>query len=177
MADTGPRVNWAVLYEQALFETNPEALLGRVQLARAAIRARIAEVPPPSGDEQTRLQDGLRNLAIVEKEYPELAGADHVPPTPYVTLSSPEHVWLGVSEGVCELLGHPRCDLLGRRATEFVAPEFKEKTPVIFEALKRDKTLEGKIAVVSKNGSTIAFDFKARVFPDGSIIAYWYLPT
>jgi PAS domain S-box-containing protein len=167
-------VHWFELYRQALLETRSDALLGRTQLARAAMRARLLELPPPDRDEQSRLQDGLRNLQILEREFQELAESGKIRATNYVTLSSPDHRWLAVSEGICELLGYERSELLGRPAREFIAPELREKTQALFDELLRNRQVAGTHTVVRKDGQRVVFHFQAHSFPDGSIINYWY---
>jgi PAS domain S-box-containing protein len=167
-------VNWFELYRQALLETHPDALLGRAHLARAAIRARLRDLPAPTRDEQSRMEDGLRNLNIVEREHQTLVQAGKLRATHYVTLSSREHNWVEVSEGICELLGYERSELLGRPAREFVAPELREKTQAIFQDLMRNGRAAGAHMAIRKDGRRISFDFQAHAFPDGSIISYWY---
>jgi PAS domain S-box-containing protein len=173
VSQTSAAASWFVFYQQALLETHPDAILGRIHLARASIRARQQVLPPPSADERSRLEDGLRNLSIVEREYPALPTS--IRPTKYVTLSSADHRWLGLSESVCELLGYTHGELVGRPARDFVAPEYADRTQKYFEQLKRDGTFEGRHAVICRDGSKAAFTFKARVFPDGAIIAYWFM--
>ena len=163
-----------MLYEKALLETEPDALLAHVHLAGAAMRARLQESPEPDRTERSGLIDGLRNLAALEREHAALPKDGHVQPTRYVTLSSAEHRWLGMSDGVCQILGYSREELLGAPAEDFVAPELREDARRVFGILTRESQYEGESAVVRKDGTRILFKIKARVLPDGSIVGYWY---
>lgn len=174
MSHHRPPVSWFDLYRQALLETNPDAMLGRMHLARASMRARLLQPPAPDRDESSRLQDGMRNLQILEREQHALERSGRVRNTDYVTLSSSNHHWLEVSEGICDLLGYSRSELVGRSATEFVAPELRDHNRVIFDSLLKTGSAAGTQAVICKDGERVAFDFQSRVFPDGSIITYWY---
>lgn len=143
-------------------------------LARAAMRARLRDEPGPDRDEINRLEDGLRNLQILDREHKALAQAGLVRQTDCVTLSSRDHRWLEVSEGICQLLGYPRSELVGRIAKDFVAPELQEKTTAIFSALVRTGSAAGTHTVIRKDGQRVNFEFQSSVFPEGSIITYWY---
>jgi PAS domain S-box-containing protein len=169
-------VSWLVLYQQALLETNPDALMGRTHLARSAIHARSRQQPAPGEDERSRMEDGLRNLRMLEREYQVLVDAGKLRATHYVTLCSRDHRWVEVSDGVCELLGYDRSELVGHAAREFVDPEFRENNQATFEALLRDGFVAGTKCIVHKNGQRISVDFEARRYPD-AIIAYWYPQT
>jgi len=151
--------------------------MGRLHLARAAIRAHLSpgdHAPGHNRDERSRLEDSLRNLSILEKEHRAAVHSGQVRHTDYVTLSTSDHIWIEVSEGVCELLGYSRSELLGRAAREFVASDLLEKTKEAFDCLVRTGLSEGTSAVIREDGKRIDFEFRARILPDGSIINYWY---
>jgi PAS domain S-box-containing protein len=164
--------NWTVLYQQALLETDAEALPGRIHLARASVRARLREDPEPG--ERSSLGDALRNLSAMEQEHHHSFRAGDLQPTPYVTLSSPDHHWLGVSDGICTLLGYARDELVGRVAREVVPPELEHATEEVFRRLLAEGRASGTHVVQRKDGTRVPIDFHARTFPDGSIISYWY---
>lgn len=174
MSHHRPPVSWFDLYRQALLETNPDAMLGRMHLARAAMRARLLQPPAPDRDESSHLQDGMRNLQILEREHGALERPGKVRNTDYVTLSSSDHLWLEVSEGICHLLGYSRSELVGRSATEFVAPELRAYNQEIFALLLKTGSAAGAQVAICKDGQRVTFDFQSRVFSDGSIITYWY---
>jgi hypothetical protein len=50
-----PESNWQTLYRAALIESDPAKLVGRIEAARRAIHARLAETDP-AGDNREREQ-------------------------------------------------------------------------------------------------------------------------
>jgi PAS domain S-box-containing protein len=120
------------------------------------------------------LQDALRNLDVIERECHRDQPPDQFPATAYVVLASPERRWLEVSDGVCKLLGYAREELIGRQIDELAAPEWKPQTPELFEEFVAAGPMDGEFALIQKQGTRVTFDYKARVFSDGAMIAYWY---
>ena len=173
--DTSP-ASWYNLYKQAMLEIDPQALPGRVQLAQAAIRGRLAEIAAvsPNLEEPLPLQDALRNLVILERMCEQDSRSGQLPTTPYVALANPQRRWLEVSDGVCKLLGYPRAELIGRQIDDLAAPEWKPQTPKMFEEFMAVRSMDGEFALIHKQGHRVTFTYKARVFPDGAMIAYWY---
>ena len=173
--DSSP-ASWYNLYKQAMLELDPQALLGRVQLAQAAIRGRLAEIAAvsPNAEEPLPLQDALRNLNILEQGCHKEALPDQFPATPYVVLANPQRRWLEVSDGVCKLLGYSREELIGRQIDELAAPEWKPQTPELFEEFVAARSMDGEFSLIHKQGQRVTFQYKARMFPDGAMIAYWY---
>jgi PAS domain S-box-containing protein len=168
---------WFTLYKQAMLEVDPSVLAGRIQLAKSAIQARLVEFSGHSEhvrEEGQRLQDALRNLVLLERE--PLAGSSthQLPATRYVVLADRDRRWLAFSESVCELLGYPRAELLGRQIDELAAPELQPTTKAVFEEFVSLRSMDGVYALIHKDGHRVNFHYKARVFPDGAMIAFWY---
>ena len=175
MFEDSSSASWYNLYKQAMLEIDPQALLGRVQLAQAAVRARLDEIAVVSAKEESGpLQDALRNLEILERECHREKPPDQFPATPYVVLANPQRVWLEVSDGVCKLLGYAREELIGKQIDDLAAPEWKPQTAELFEEFVAARAMDGEFALVHKLGHRVTFEYKARVFPDGAMIAYWY---
>jgi hypothetical protein len=62
---------WQELYEAAVVETNPKTLQARVQVAKAAIDARLRELQMDHGgtrEEQQALRDAVAGVRVLERE-------------------------------------------------------------------------------------------------------------
>ena len=62
---------WQELYEAAVVETNPKTLQARVQVAKAAIDARLRELQIDHGgtrEEQQALRDAVAGVRVLERE-------------------------------------------------------------------------------------------------------------
>jgi PAS domain S-box-containing protein len=174
--DTTP-ASWFALYKQALLELDPSALAARIELALSSIRAQLAELSPASAnfaEDRQRLQDALRNLTILQREQRDGPESTGLPFSPYVVLAARDRRWIAISDGVCELLGYARNELLGKRIEELTVPELKPKTEELFEEFVTVGSMDGEYALSHKDGHPVPFHFKARVFPDGAMIAIWY---
>jgi len=62
---------WQDLYEAAIVEVNPTELRNKFEVAHAVMRQRIEELQfapdARSVDERRRIEDALKNLAVLEK--------------------------------------------------------------------------------------------------------------
>ena len=59
--------NWQALYTAALSESDPNRLYGKVEIARRAIRERLAELPEDSNDrERQQLDRALHALFTLQ---------------------------------------------------------------------------------------------------------------
>ena len=96
--------------------------------------------------------------------------ADQFPATPYVVLANPQRIWLEVSDGVCKLLGYTR-ELIGKQIDDLAAPEWKPQTAELFEEFVAARAMDGEFALGHKLGQSVTFEYKARVFPDGAMMA------
>ena len=91
----------------------------------------------------------------------------------YVVFADRERRWVEVSDGICRLLGYSRTELLGRTIDELAAPELKEDVPTRFENFVRDGFQQGTYALRHRTGRRVPIAYKARVFPDGCLAAWW----
>ena len=91
----------------------------------------------------------------------------------YIVFADRERRWVEVSDGVCHLLGYSRTELLGRTIDELAAPELKEDVPTRFEDFVRDGFQQGTYALRHRAGRRVPIAYKAKVFPDGCLAAWW----
>ena len=104
--------------------------------------------------------------AVQEHNHPELKNK-------IVAVVDKERHYTFVSDGVCELLGWSRAELIGQRI-EDISPE---KTPAEVEAQFRrflkQGSMEGEFTLRHREGHAVRVAYVARVLPDGCLMAIW----
>lgn len=91
----------------------------------------------------------------------------------YVAFVDEQRFYLDVTDGVCELLGYSRSELLGMRIDDVTAPSIHPKTPRLFQQYLADGLQQGDYVLRHRDGKEIPIDYIARVFPDGCMVARW----
>jgi PAS domain S-box-containing protein len=91
----------------------------------------------------------------------------------YVAFVDEHRRYLDVTDGVCELLGYSRSELLNMRVDEVSAPTVRSETPPLFERYLADGLQQGSYMLLHRNGNEIPITYIARVFPDGCLVARW----
>ena len=81
--------------------------------------------------------------------------------------------YLDVTNGVCELLGYSRAELLTMRIDDVTAPIMLSKTPPLFKQYLEDGLQKGEYILRHRNGQEIPINYVARVFSDGCMVARW----
>jgi PAS domain S-box-containing protein len=81
--------------------------------------------------------------------------------------------YLDVTDGVCELLGYTRSELLSMRIDDVTAPVMRSNTSSLFQQYLADGLQQGEYILRHRNGKEIPIDYIARVFPDGCMVARW----
>ena len=81
--------------------------------------------------------------------------------------------YLDVTDGVCELLGYSRAELLTMRIDDVTAPIMRSKTPPLFKQYVEDGLQKGEYILQHRNRQEIPIDYIAKVFPDGCMVARW----
>jgi len=97
--------------------------------------------------------------------HPELADAH------YVVFTDASRRYVDCSDGVCELLGYTRPELLNK-SIEDVSLHIKE-VPHLFARYLERGHLEGEFVLRDKNGMPVPIFYRAFVFADGCIAAAW----
>ena len=104
-------------------------------------------------------------MNLLTHAHPELQSAK------YVAFADSARRYLDCSDGVCELLGYSREELLAKTVDD-VSFHVAEVCDLFAEYLKRGK-LEGEYVLRHKSGTPIPIKFKSFVFPDGCNAAIW----
>lgn len=105
-------------------------------------------------------------LHIRGHSHPELDGR-------YVAFADAQRRYLDVTDGVCELLGYSRSELLQMRIEEVTAPRMRSDTRPLFERYMEDGLQRGSYILLHRNGKEIPITYIARAFPDGCLVACW----
>jgi len=91
----------------------------------------------------------------------------------YVAFVDQGRRYLDVTDGVCELLGYTRSDLLKMRIDDVAAPAEVENVAPLFQRYVAEKGLDGTFMLRDRNGKTILIRYYSRIFPDGCMVARW----
>jgi PAS domain S-box-containing protein len=91
----------------------------------------------------------------------------------YVAFVDEHRRYLDVTDGVCELLGYSRSELLQMKIDDVTAPAMRSNTAPLFRRYMEDGTQEGEYILLDRNGSEVPIYYIARVFPDGCMVARW----
>src|SRR4051812_15105635 len=91
----------------------------------------------------------------------------------YVAFVDEQRFYLDVTDGVCELLGYSRSELLGMRIDDVTAPSMYSKTTRLFQQYLADGLQQGDYVLRHRDGKDIPIDYIARVFPDVCMVARW----
>ena len=91
----------------------------------------------------------------------------------YVAFVDEQRRYLDVTDGVCELLGYSRSELLNMRIDDVTAPTLRSKAPPLFQQYLADGLQRGSYTLLHRNGDEIPITYIARAFPDGCLVARW----
>jgi len=91
----------------------------------------------------------------------------------YVAFVDAQRRYLDVTDGVCELLGYSRSELLNMRIDDVTASTVLSKTTSLFEQYLVDGLQRGSYVLRNRAGVEIPISYIARAFPDGCLVARW----
>jgi PAS domain S-box-containing protein len=176
-------LQWIDFYQSALLEVDHAKLAGYLEAADIAIRERLQALTgePAASQERQAIRDAQQNLRVLYEEiaaaarytraeshsHPEMSGD-------YVACVDATRHYVAVTDGVCELLGYSRAELLRKSIDEVTAPEIRATVPETFDHYVAQGSMEGVFALVAKDGHRVAIQYQARVFPDGCMVARWH---
>jgi len=177
MTEQGGPPEWVDLYRLAMLELDLGLLRQRIDAARKAIEKQRASPSSASGAVGSQsIQDALNNLRILEKEltvtprdrhvHPELAGK-------YVAIVDSARRYIAVTDGICELVGFSRAELLTKKIDDLTAPDLRESVPGKFRQYVDLGVLTGTHRLQHRNGQILSIRYEARVFPDGCLVSRW----
>ena len=90
-----------------------------------------------------------------------------------VVFVNEQRCYLDVTDGVCELLGYTRSELLSMRIDDVTAPAMRSNTTSLFQQYLADGLQHGEYILQHRNGQEIPINYVARVFADGCMAASW----
>ena len=91
----------------------------------------------------------------------------------YVAFVVQHRCYLDVTDGVCELLGYSRHELLTMTIDDVTAPIMRSKTTQLFQEYLSDGRQQGEYVLRDRDGQDIPIGYLARVFADGCMVARW----
>lgn len=91
----------------------------------------------------------------------------------YVAFVDEQRRYVDVTDGVCELLGYSRSELLNMRIDDVSAPTVRSETTPLFERYLANGMQQGSYMLLHRNGNQIPIAYIARAFPDGCLVARW----
>jgi len=175
-------LGWVDLYHSALLEVDYQKLPERLKLAEDAIQARLRILPVSGGSEEMRhIQDARQNLRLLQQELKahrssttdRISHAHSEIDGQYVVFVDANRRYVEVTDGVCQLLGYSREELLAKTIDEITAPELRAQVPEIFRQYINQGGLEGRHALLAKDGRRIPIRYESKVYPDGCRVARW----
>lgn len=89
----------------------------------------------------------------------------------YVVFADTAHRYQDCSDGVCELLGYPRMDLMGMTIED--VSYVPERVSGLFERFVTRGELGGDYMLRHKTGRPLFIHYRSYVFSDGCIAAVW----
>ena len=104
-------------------------------------------------------------LAVRDHNHPELSNR-------YVAVVNADRCYTFVSEGVSELLGYSRAEIIGREIEEIVYPKSAD-VEGLFRDFVRDGGQQGQILLRHRAGHPIAVRYSSTAYPDGCLVAEW----
>jgi PAS domain S-box-containing protein len=112
------------------------------------------------------LQTTASLLQIRSHSHPELEGK-------YIVFADENRRYVNVTDGVCELLGYSRSELLRMTIDDVTAPVMRSKTAPLFQQYLADGRLQGEYILLHRDKSEIPIKYAATVFSDGCMVANW----
>ncbi len=117
------------------------------------------------GEDPDLLVKSLDSLIRIRSHsHPELEN-------PYVVFADSSRRYLDCTDGVCELLGYRRMDLMDMRIDDI---SYRPETvSPLFEDFRRQGVQEGEYVLRHKQGTPVRIRYHALAFPDGCMAAIW----
>ena len=103
------------------------------------------------------------SLLMQAHGHPEVSGE-------YVAYADADRRYNWVSDGMCQMLGYAREELLGMTIDQVTYPEMAE-VPKQFEEFRKSGHRQGKLILQHRDGSPVPVRFKARVLRDGCMVS------
>jgi CheY-like chemotaxis protein len=117
------------------------------------------------GEDPDTLAQKMRSLIELRSHsHPELQNK-------YVVFVDAARRYLDCTDGVCELLGHRRMDLIGMGIEDI---SYKPaEVPPLFARFRAQGALDGEFLLKKKDGAPLLIRYRSHAFSDGCLAACW----
>jgi PAS domain S-box-containing protein len=105
-------------------------------------------------------------LQVRSHSHPELDGR-------FIAFADEQRRFVDVTDGICELLGYSRSELLRMTIDDVTAPVMRSETAPLFQQYLADGRLHGKYVLLHRDGKEIPITYTATIFADGCMVASW----
>jgi PAS domain S-box-containing protein len=176
------QATWIDLYHSALLEVDYQKLPERLKLADDAIERKLQILSASDTHEElSAIHDARQNLRLLQKEleaHPSsttdrISHAHSEINGEYVVFVDANRRYVEVTDGVCQLLGYSRKELLAKTIDNITAPELRALVPELFRQYINHGGLEGQHSLLAKDGRRIPIRYQSKVYPDGCRVARW----
>lgn len=89
----------------------------------------------------------------------------------YVVFADNNRRYIDCSDGVCELLGYTKSEVLSKTIEDL--SYITADVPAVFDRFVKHGALDGQYLLRHKNGQSVSMTYKAWVFADGCLAAAW----
>jgi PAS domain-containing protein len=89
----------------------------------------------------------------------------------YVIFADSKRRYVDCSDGVCELLGYSKAEILSKRIDDL--SYITTEVPAIFERFVKAGEMDGHYLLAHKNGQPVSISYQAWAFADGCLAAVW----
>jgi len=89
----------------------------------------------------------------------------------FVVFADSSRHYLDCTDGVCELLGYRRMDLMGMGIDDISYRP--ERASPLFEEFRKQGAQDGEYVLRNKAGTPVRIRYHAHAFPDGCLAAVW----
>jgi PAS domain-containing protein len=174
MSEAAEPLSWLELYRQALLELAPDMLAKRLAAAEAAMTDRLLAISREAGagEERRAIHDARQNMRVLYEElassspqeqtgfhfHPEMAGE-------LVAFVDASRRYVSVTDGVCDLLGYSRAELLHMSIDQVADPEFRETVPEAFQRYLTLGAMEGAFGLLARMAAALRFVIGLEFFP------------
>jgi len=146
----------------------PKILLTDVLANDASVSEAISQIVDAAvrkTQDPNELVSRLESLINLRSHsHPELEGE-------YVVFADSSRRYTDCSDGVCQLLGYPRMELLSMTIDQ--VSYRSEKTSALFERYVQHGSMDGQYILKHRSGKPVFITFRSQIFPDGCMAAVW----
>jgi len=158
----------ALIHRKKLKQRVPKILLSDVLTNAASVSDALSNAVDAvvrTTEDPNELVSRLESLiSLRSHSHPELDGE-------CVVFADAARRYTDCSDGVCQLLGYPRMELLNMTIDQ--VSYRSEKTSALFERYVQRGSLDGQYILKHRSGKPVFITYCSQIFPDGCMAAVW----